>query len=241
MLLLFGCSPKTSLPPNPPATGFDAEHSDPKAVRIADEVMNAMGGRAAWDNTRVIQWTFFGRRTLTWDKWSGDVRIEWLKRPLKILVNINSGSGKVLLNNVEQTHPDSLAKYLDIGKQVWINDSYWLVMPYKLKDSGVTLKYIGPQKTDDGKAADMLQLTFKGVGVTPDNKYHVWVDRQSHLVTQWAYFEKFTDEKPQIVNPWTDYRQYGNILLAGDRGKDRGVMTPIQVWDTPPPGIFEKF
>lgn len=225
---------------NPPAQGFNAAGSDAKAVAIADEVMQAMGGRKAWDETRYLSWNFFSRRTLLWDKWSGNVRIEWIKRPLKIIFNLNSGNAKVLLEGVEQTHPDSLAKYLDIGKKVWINDSYWLAMPFKLKDSGVTLKYLGASKTEAGADSDLLQLTFAGVGVTPDNKYHVWVDKQSRLVTQWAYFEKYTDPKANIQNPWADYRQYGKILLSGDRGKDRSML-PIEAPEMVPDKIFERF
>ena len=236
-LTLFACSPAD---PNPPAPGFNKADSDLKAVSIADEVMQAMGGRRAWDETRCISWNFFGRRTLLWDKQTGLCRIEWLNRPLKIIVNTKDGTGKVLLDSVEQVVPDSLAKYLDMGKKVWINDSYWLVMPFKLKDDGVTLKYLGEGKTEQGEPADLLQLSFTGVGVTPDNKYHVWVDKKSRLVTQWAYFEKFADEQPKIINPWTDYWQYGKILIAGSRG-ERGVMTPIQVLDTVPAGIFEKW
>ena len=45
-------------------------------------------------------------------------------------------------------------------------------MPFKLKNSGVTLKYLGDTTaTKDGKPADVLQLTFEGMGVTPDNKH----------------------------------------------------------------------
>lgn len=113
-------------------------------------------------------------------------------------------------------------------------------MPFKLKDSGVTLKYLGDGETTKGEASDLLQLTFSGVGVTPDNKYHVWVDKKSRLVTQWAYFEKFTDEKPKIVSLWADYEKYGNILLSGSRG-ERGTMTPIEVLEKAPEGMFEKF
>jgi len=236
-LAMYACSPKMA---NPPAPGFNATGSDPKAMAIADEVMQAMGGRKAWDDTRVISWNFFGGRTLLWDKSAGMVRIEWLKKPQKIIVNLNDGTGKVSLNGVEQTHPDSLAKYLDIGKKVWINDSYWLLMPFKLKDSGVTLKYLGESNTDAGEKADMLQLTFQNVGVTPDNKYHVWVDKKTHLVAQWAYYPKFTDEKPQFVNPWADYRRYGHIMISGSRGKERPGMTPIRVMDKAPEGVFEK-
>ena len=226
---------------NPPASGFNAGASDTKAIAVADEVMRAMGGRKAWDDTHCISWNFFGSRTLLWDKQAGMCRIEWLKKPLKVIVNLNDGTGKVAIGGVEQTHPDSLAKYLEIGKKVWINDAYWLLMPYKLKDSGVTLKYLGEGKTETGEAADLLQLTFQKVGVTPDNKYHVWVDKKSRLVTQWAYFQKFTDEKPQFINPWTDYQRYGNIMLSGSRGKDRPGLTPIQVMDKAPAGAFEKW
>ena len=219
----------------------DPGTSDEKALRIADEVMRAMGGQSAWDATRYLSWNFFGSRTLLWDKWTGDVRIEWLKKPRKVIVSLVSGQGKVQLNGVEQIQPDSLAKYLQMGKEAWINDSYWLVMPFKLRDPGVTLRYLGAKASDDGRAADLLQLTFSQVGVTPDNKYQVWVDKKTRLVTQWSYFEKFTDEKPQFQLPWTDYQRYGRIMLSSGRGRDGSTLTPIQVTETVPPGSFERF
>jgi hypothetical protein len=237
VLALAACTPEAS---NPPASGFNKADSDLKAVGIADEVMHAMGGRRAWDETRCISWNFFGRRKLIWDKQAGLCRIEWSGRPLQIIVNTNDGTGRVLLDSVEQTHPDTLAKYLDMGKKVWINDAYWLLMPFKLKDSGVTLKYAGTGKTEKGEDSDILQLTFSGVGVTPDNMYNVWVDKKSRLVTQWAYYEKSTDQQPRIINPWDNYRQYGKIMLAETRG-ERGAMTPIQVLDSVPPDIFKRW
>ena len=45
---------------NPPAEGFNAEESSPFAVILADQVMNSMGGRKAWDDTNVLYWNFFG-------------------------------------------------------------------------------------------------------------------------------------------------------------------------------------
>lgn len=214
--------------------------SDKKAIQIAKEVLKAMGGQKAWDNAHYLSWNFFNRRTLLWDKWGGRVRIEWTKPARKIIVDLNTGTGKVELNGVDQTHPDSLAKYLKVGKEVWINDSYWLVMPFKLLDPGVTLKYLGRDKTPDGRAADVLQLTFDKVGVTPDNKYKVWVDKETRLVSQWAYFEKFTDTAPKLVNTWSEYQAYGQILLSGSRG-ERGNLYPIAVTDTAPAGIFERW
>ncbi len=220
----------------------DPGGTDRKALKIADEVMRAMGGQSAWDATHYLSWNFFGNRTLLWDKWTGDVRIEWLKKPRKVIVNVLTGKGKVLLHGVEQTHPDTLAKYLQMGKEVWINDSYWLVMPFKLRDPGVTLRYQGEHPTDEGQKADLLQMTFSKVGVTPENKYQVWVDKKTHLITQWAYFEKYMDEKPKFQQSWTDYQRYGQILLSSGRGKEKtSTLNPIQVLSTVPAGTFEMW
>lgn len=224
---------------NPPATGFNAAGSDARAVQLADEVMNAMGGRKAWDNTRYIAWNFFGARKLVWDKWSGNVRVDNLSNDQTVILNINTDKGRVFRNGREETDADSVAKYVKQAKGAWINDSYWLVMPFKLKDSGVTLKYLGDDKTEDGKPADVLQLTFRGVGNTPDNKYKVWVDKGSRLVSQWAYFPKSTDEQPRFTLPWADYKRHGGILLSGERGQRD--LTDIMVFTGLPGEVFTAF
>jgi hypothetical protein len=179
--ILISCSSKketeqtTNIPPdeNPAAPGFNAEGSDQKAIDIADKVMLAMGGRNNWNDERYLTWNFFGARTLWWDKFTGDVRIKMHKADsMVILVNINDDSGRVFLDGIETTHPDSLSKYLTRGKGIWINDAYWLFMPFKLKDSGVTLTYAGEDTTQSGIESHKLQLTFENVGNTPQNKYH---------------------------------------------------------------------
>jgi hypothetical protein len=224
---------------NPPAQGFDMAGSDPRAVQLADEVMNAMGGRKAWDNTHIITWNFFGARKLVWDKWTGNVRVDNLRDDQTVLLNINNDQGRVFRKGAEVTEPDSVTKYVKQGKAAWINDSYWLVMPFKLKDSGVTLKYLGDDPTKDGKPAEVIQMTFKGVGLTPDNKYKIWVDKQSHLVSQWAHYPKYTDEQPRFTLPWADYQKHGGIMLSGERG-DRDL-TDIMVFTGLPGEVFSDF
>ncbi len=229
-LSLLACSPQPTADtnqataseatdPNPPAAGFDLEGSDSLAIAIADEVMEAMGGRKAWDETQTIQWTFFGRRALNWDKQNNKVGVTYLDSSFIANLDMNTGQGEVWLDGVQQTSKDSLDKYLRRTESIWINDSYWLVMPFKLKDSGVTLTYVGKDSTEAGQLADVLQLTFKGVGRTPGNKYWVYVDETSSLVTQWAFFQKATETTPNFVTPWEGYATYGNILLSGGRGK----------------------
>lgn len=224
---------------NYPIDGFDVEGSDFNAIVIADRVMKAMGGRKAWDETRYISWNFFGSRKLLWDKWTGDVRVEYLKSDLNIIVNIHDLTGKVQKEGVEMTNPDSLKVYLDKGKRNWINDSYWLVMPYKLKDTGVTLSFLEEDSTLAGKKSYLLELTFKDVGVTPQNYYEVWVDEETNLVSQWAFYRDHGRIEANFVMPWQDYKQYGKILLSGDRGKRK--LTDIKVLESVPEHTFKTF
>ncbi len=221
---------------NPPAEGFDQTGSDTTAMHIADEVMQAMGGRAAWDSTRFVSWNFFGNRSLLWDKHTGNVRIEVPRDSAIYLININENTGKVMLHGQEITHADSLAKYVEQGKKIWVNDSYWLFMPFKLKDSGVTLTHVGEDTMQNGENADVLELRFKNVGFTPENKYRVFVDQEDHLVKQWAYFPEASMDTPRFITPWENYQKYGSIMLSGDRG-ERDI-TQIEVMQSVPDSAF---
>ncbi|GAB2563640.1 hypothetical protein [Spirosoma areae] len=242
LLILFASScsqPQRSESENPPMPDFNAQGSDAKAIDIADQVMKAQGGRKNWDATHYLAWNFFGYRTLIWDKYTGNVRIENLKDDTKILINVNDGKGKVSKNGAQVTQADTVSKYLKEGKEAWINDSYWLVMPFKLKDSGLTLKYGGEDTTQAGTKADVLRLTFEGVGVTPQNGYKIYVDKQRHLVSQWAHFKEAHQAEPTFVMPWNDYRTYGKIKLSGDRGERK--LTDIHVLEQLPESVFTSF
>ena len=237
-LLLVSCGQNEiseSTEVNPAALDFNLANSDAKAISIADEVMIAMGGRAAWDNTRYVCWKFFGRDALIWDKFDNRVRIDWAYG-VTGMADINTGKGQFYANGVAFTAPDTVAYYEKRAVGTWINHSYWLVMPFKLKDSGVTLKYLGTDTTQLGDMADKLLLTFEEVGVTPNNKYEIWVDEYSRLVTQWAHYSKVEDEAPRFVMPWQEYKKHGDILLSSSRGT-RG-MEDIMVFDELPESVF---
>jgi len=223
---------------NPPAKGFNMEGSDQTAMLIADKSMVAMGGRSAWDQTNVISWNFLGYRKLLWDKENNKVRIDYLKDDLSIALDMNDMTGKVWKNGQEITDKEALDPYLKSAKSAWINDSYWLFMPFKLKDSGVTLRYEEEDTTATGIRSDVLKLTFDEVGDTPQNAYRVWVDIDDKLIKQWAWYADAADQEPRFVKPWTDYKPYGDILLAGERGEKD--ITEIAVMNEAPKDVFEN-
>ena len=74
-----------------PLLVLEAQSNKEKAVNIANKVLEAMGGVKNYNNTKFIQWNF-AKRTLYWNKWNGDVRIENPEKNLVILINVNNVS-----------------------------------------------------------------------------------------------------------------------------------------------------
>lgn len=224
---------------NPAHEDFNVEDSDKKAIQIADKVMKSMGGRENWDNSKYLKWNFFGQRLHYWNKETGDIRIEIANSDAIILMNINTLEGKVKLGDVEPTKDDSLDKYLELGKDMWINDSYWMYMPFKLKDGGVTLKYKQKRMMLDHEYAHALELTFDGVGETPDNKYIIYVDTYDYKVRQWDFYPTVEMEEPAFSTTWENYLQYGNIELANVRSTD--TIADIAVFEELSETVFTSF
>jgi hypothetical protein len=114
-ILLAGCtgSPaQSSAPPRPSfpaapsfpgAASMPRASSDARANAVADRVMDALGGKEAWDNTRFLRFGFgserdgkFMGRTHTWDKWTGRYRVEGETRDgarFVILMNLDTKEG----------------------------------------------------------------------------------------------------------------------------------------------------
>lgn len=217
----------------PAAEGFNAAASDEKAIRLADSIVKYHGGWEAYANTRFLTWDFFGVRKLSWDKQKRRVRIEAPKDNTLYLLDFSdeeSLTGRVRRFGEEVTNTDSLQIFLKKAHSIWINDSYWLVHQFKLKDSGVTLKYGGEVRIDpQGKRpCHILEMTFEEVGDTPGNKYRLYVDKATYRINTWQFFSSAGDEEPAMETPWKGYLPYGDIVLSDDRG-GRFQLGPIGV------------
>lgn len=243
LVFCYACAPPSNQAPkataNPAAPGFNAAASDAKAIQIADQVMEAMGGRQQWDDLHYISWDFFGARQLLWDKWGGRVRIDSPRDSSVYLVDLRTLSGKVWRHDTLLTDPDQIAQNLQKAKSIWINDSYWLVMPFKLKDSGVSLKYLRQDSTQQGQAAEVLELTFAAVGDTPENKYEVYVDQSDHLIKQWAFFKSAQQDTASAIWPWDNYQDFGGLLLSADRSDGKGPRE-VEVFTEMEDKVFEE-
>ncbi|MCZ6598878.1 MAG: hypothetical protein O7B99_14665 [Planctomycetota bacterium] len=232
VLLLAACVAPEEAPPA--VVPVAATTIDPVRA-LAESVLERMGGREAWERTRFLHWAFFGRREHWWDKRTGDVRIEG--DDLVLVMNVRTKEGRAWRGGREVVDPNELAGLMDRGFAWWVNDSYWMFMPYKLLDPGVRLRDLGPGTMADGRTARVLELTFDGVGLTPDNKYEVFVGEETGLVEQWSFYVNAADEEPRFTGPWSGWERFGAILLATGRG--RGHDWSISVHDHLPGWVLE--
>ncbi len=210
------------------AAAWEPGEADPKAAALAQKTLDAMGGQEAWDATRFLRFNFFGFRLHHWDRATGRHRLEGKSRDgdaYVVLHNVHSRQGRVWINGEEQ-EGEARATWLERAYGAWVNDTYWLVMPYKLRDPGVTLTYDG-EETIDGKVYDKLHLSFTEVGLTPEDRYWAYISRESGLMERWAYhLQDWEDDREPTHWQWLDWARYGGVMLSTRRVNPTTPDTP---------------
>lgn len=178
-----------------------AENPAP-AGPLADAVWKASGGEN-WPNVKAIDFTFAvekNGKTLVsaehhWDLAAQTDHVKW--------------KGKDVTVNLAEPAASAQAKP---AYARWVNDSYWLLAPLKLKDRGVHLSEEG-RKTIDGVEREVLRLSFSQVGLTPNDQYRLYIDPATKLLASWDYMP----EPGQTVHgTWENYQKSGGLTLATD-------------------------
>jgi len=218
--------------------------ADERAAAVAARAMEALGGEEAWAKTRYLSFGFAGRRWHWWDRATGRHRVEGTDQEgarWVVLHDLDSREGEAWIGG-EKAAGEQAAELLENAYGAWVNDTYWLLVPYKLRDPGVTLAY-DREATLDGKTYDVLALSFAHVGLTPGDRYWVYIDRDTGLMDRWEYV---LEHQPPDAEPtawrWEGWQRYGAIMLAPRRaqiGNDRVLdLSPIAVPDSLPDSVF---
>jgi len=193
--------------------------SDSTAVAIADQVMEALGGKAKWEALGGLRWTFQsatgdtlrpGRRH-AWEKRTGWHRVEGKTRQGQefcFIDQLDTGAGMAWMDGAA-IEGDSLRKLTRRARSIWINDTYWMLMPYKLRDPGVRLKYDGVAR--EGEVLwDRIALSFERVGDTPGDRYWVYVNRANHRVERWEHLLQ-DSQPPTEMWTWEGWEEHAGL------------------------------
>ncbi len=200
------------------------EFEDPEVERIYTRMMEVMAPDAGWERARYLEFDWaVGQnvRRHQWDRWEGDARYEAQTGDGVVVALFNTNepaAGRVWLDGVELAGEEAATR-LAAAYRAHINDSYWLVMPYKWADPGVDTRYMGEQVDEDGRRWEVVRLSFAAdAGLTPQNLYDAFVDPQTGRMERWHHFSN--PEADPSPSDWTDWSRYGPIELAENRRVD---------------------
>jgi len=193
---------------------------DAKSAPVVDALMNAMGGLAAWNQLPALRFDFVVqqkgkeamRRRHWWDKAHSRCRVEWTEQGKVVAADVNlmNRTGHSCTAGVADTDT-LLTKHVADAYAMWVNDTYWLIMPFKLHDPGVRIEYDRMVKRAGG-VYDVLSLSFAGVGLTPQDHYRLFLNRKTHRLDRWEYLLQGHKPPPQSAE-WSDWQTVGPVMV----------------------------
>jgi len=203
-----------------------AEAPPAHVIAVGKELWRALGGDDGWQRARYLRFDWIverdGKRVVMrshrWDRWSGRYRVDGVDKegPYSVYFDVKSRAGVAFVGGKRVPDGAAAKKWLDDGYEAYINDSYWLLAPFKIFDPGVVLADGGQDKGPHGEACDILKLSFENVGLTPKDVYWLYVDRATHLVVEWK-FVLGGEAKPPAAYAWSDWKKVGTIELSSMR------------------------
>jgi len=227
-LLVTGCS--SVVINTRPATPEEAQAGDAMARKMTD----AMGGLENYRKLRFISFDFVvevagfkkHRTHHDWDPQRNVARV--VRGDEEVFLNCADRTGRVFDNGKEVTDPEDRKDALESAYAAWVNDTYWLVSPFKLFDDGVRRAWI------DGK----LRVSFEEkIGLTPGDVYQYELAEDGKPV-QWAFnLQSGMKADARFLEPVT---HDGVTLYSYKPGKVLGIrLGGLDFSATPRPEVFK--
>ncbi|PKA82275.1 hypothetical protein ATE92_0402 [Ulvibacter sp. MAR_2010_11] len=201
--LIIGCKNETK---TSEAADVDSEKNLTTAEAIAHK-----NGIQHWSTISELKFTF------NVDRGENHYERSWMWLPKTNDVTLITKEDTLAFNRASL---DSLSQQADA---IFINDSYWLLAPFKLVwDKGTTFsereKAIAPISKDT-----MHQLTIvysNEGGYTPGDAYDFYYT-DTFTIKEWV-FRKRNDSLPSVVTTWEDYETFSELTLAKTRRDSTG-------------------
>lgn len=168
--------------------------------KLVTDVWKASGGEN-WSKVKRLSFTFevesdgkiVASAKHDWDVAAGTDHVQWKDKDATVDLK------------APPTEGDGNAAY-----KRWVNDSYWLLAPLKIRDPGVTTEAQGVKEVNGAKC-ETIHLAFGAVGLTPTDQYVLYVDPETKLLRAWDYIPK---EGSGMQATWEKYIESGGLMLA---------------------------
>ena len=162
------------------------------ADALAIKMLKALDGNA-FENTEILKWSFRNKHFYTWNKQENIVHISWAQ--YKVTLHTKQPEKSELYIEGKISNNQELIKQ---AQNFFNNDSFWLVAPYKIFDSGTERRIV------KHKNKDALLITYTSGGSTPGDSY-LWILDDNYLPTS---FKMWTSIIPigGVSATWSDLK-----------------------------------
>jgi hypothetical protein len=187
------------------ATPRAADESSEKGQQIATDLWKASGGEN-WAKVKEVRFTFAveqeGKQLFSaehlWNVAAGTDEVKWKDK---------QGKDHQVTANLAAPGSDEEGK---AAYARWVNDSYWLLAPLKVRDHGVHVE-AGGQKDLNGVTCETMRLKFDKVGLTPSDQYVFYLDPKTNLPVAWDYIP---ESGTGMQATWEKFQTFGGLNLA---------------------------
>jgi hypothetical protein len=178
-----------------------------KANILANKILKAIH-HDAYKKTRFLEWSFGGRRSFKWDKENNIVDVSWDTTRVNLHTR-NLEKSTVFFNEEKQEVAN--AALIKKARNIFNNDSFWLVAPHKLFEKGVIRSI---QKVA-GKETLLVKYT-KG-GSTPGDSY-LWILDTTYVPKSYKMFVP-SMKMNGVLATWDDWTptESGTLLPTNHR------------------------
>lgn len=174
------------------------------AEELADEMLTALN-KTGFDSLTYVEFTFRNTNNYKWDKANNSVVVTWDEEEVYLDMNRSMESYNLL----------EFAAY-----QKFINDSFWLMAPFKVRDAGVIRSTL---VVENGRG---LLVTYSSGGLTPGDSY-LWIIDDKGFPVAWRLW---TSNIPigGLEFSWSGWVNYDDVWFSTvHKGKFTSV--PVDV------------
>lgn len=193
------------------AAARSADEPSSEGQQLATDLWKASGGEN-WAKVREVRFTFVveqeGKPLFSaqhvWNVAAGTDQVKWKDK---------QGKDHQVTANLFAPPSD------DEGKAAyarWVNDSYWLLAPLKIRDHGVKVE-MGGLKDLNGVTCETARLKFDNVGLTPTDQYVFYIDPKTKLPRAWDYIPQ---SGTGMQATWEKFQSFGGLNLATEHNFD---------------------
>ena len=184
-----------------------AEQLPPLAEQMAKTF-----GLDSFGQVEAIRYTFTieGLFTRSW---------EWKPKSDTVSYDGKDPDGKPLKVTYQRGQLDSQSDVVkNMVDPAFVNDQYWLVLPFHVVWDGATVTDDGKHETPMGKtSAERIVVKYAASGYSPGDTWDLYVGPDKRIVEMTYHRAVAVAKLPNLVNAtWEGYKKAGPLLISTD-------------------------